>query len=61
MIDGFLILDEILYDEYDGLLMLSEIFYDEYDGLLADFLCLVILGKLQSSRYTVEFSSKLWT
>ena len=61
MINRFLILDEILCDEYDELLMLDEIFYDEYDGLLADFLCLVILGKLRSNRYSVGFSSKLWT
>ena len=54
-------LDEILCDEYDGLLTLNEIFSNEYDGLLVDFLCLAILGKFQSSHYTIECSSKLWT
>ena len=61
MIDGFLMLNEMLYDEYDGLLMLDEIFYHEYDGLLAYFPYLAILWKFQSSRYATGFSSKLWT
>ena len=33
MIDGLLMLDEILCDEYDGLLMLDEISYGQYDDL----------------------------
>ena len=44
MIDGTLMLDEILCDEYDELLMLDEIFYDGYEMKINSywlkFLCL---------------------